>query len=55
MASILKAKMRNAFKSLVGRIEGRLSRRWESNIKMNPKEIGCEDVDWINLAYSRVP
>ena len=24
-------------------------RRWEENIKMNLKEIGCEDVDWIDL------
>jgi hypothetical protein len=25
-------------------------RRWQDNIKMNLKEIGCESMGWINLA-----
>jgi hypothetical protein len=28
----------------------RPKRRWEVNTKMDPTEIGCEGVDWINLA-----
>lgn len=27
--------------------------RWDSNIKMELKEVGCEGVDWINLAHDR--
>lgn len=27
--------------------------RWEDNIKMNHREVGWEDVDWINLAANR--
>jgi hypothetical protein len=43
---------------LVGKPEGKrplagLRRRWEDNIKINLKEIGCEGVDWIYLAYDR--
>jgi hypothetical protein len=39
--------MRNEFKNLVGKREGKrpLARPryvWEDNIKMDPKEIGCE-------------
>jgi hypothetical protein len=26
------------------------SYRWEDNIKMDPKELGCDIVDWIHLA-----
>jgi hypothetical protein len=29
---------------------GRLGRRWEDNIKMDLREIGFGDVDWIHLA-----
>jgi hypothetical protein len=29
-------------------------RRWENDIKMNFKEIGYEDVDWVYLAQDRV-
>ena len=32
---------------------GRPRRRWEDNIKMNLKEIGCGLVDWIELAQDR--
>jgi len=32
---------------------GRPRRRWEDNIKMDLREIGWEDVDWIHLAQDR--
>jgi len=32
---------------------GRLRRRWEESIKMVLKEVGCGDMDWINLAEDR--
>jgi hypothetical protein len=32
---------------------GRRRRRWEDNIKRDFKEIGCEGVNWINLAQDR--
>jgi hypothetical protein len=46
---------RNAFRALVGKPEGKRSpgrprRRWENNIKMVLLEIGCDAMDWINLA-----
>ena len=28
-------------------------RRWEDNIKMNPLEVECGDMDWIDLAEDR--
>jgi hypothetical protein len=50
--------VRGAYNMLVGRPEGRrpLGRprcRWEDNIKMDLRETGFEDVDWINLAQDR--
>jgi hypothetical protein len=41
---------------LVGESEGkrplgRLRRRWEDNIKMDLQEVGCECMDWIELAH----
>jgi hypothetical protein len=50
--------MRGAYNSLVGRLEGRrplgrLRRRWEDNIKIELREIGFGDVDWIHLARDR--
>jgi hypothetical protein len=27
--------------------------QWENDIKMDLKEIGCDDMDWINLAQNR--
>jgi hypothetical protein len=47
--------VRGAYKILVGKPEGRKPvggrrRRWEDNIKMDLKEIGFGDVDWIDLA-----
>jgi ribosome biogenesis protein Nip4 len=32
---------------------GRLKRRWEDNIRMDLREIGWEDVDWIHLVQDR--
>jgi hypothetical protein len=44
-----------AYNILVGRPEGRRPlgrprRKWEDNIKIDFREIGFGDVDWINLA-----
>ncbi|KAJ4426265.1 hypothetical protein ANN_27077 [Periplaneta americana] len=49
---------RNAYRLLVGRSEGkrplgRPRRRWEDNIKMDLREVGYDDRDWINLAQDR--
>ena len=46
---------RGAFRVLVGKPEGkkplgRPRRRWEDNIKMDLQEVGCEFMDWIELA-----
>ena len=43
---------------LVGKPEGkrrlgRPRRRWEDNIKMDLQEVGCEGMDWIELAQDR--
>ena len=32
---------------------GRLRRGWEDNIKMDLQEVGCEGMDWIELAQNR--
>jgi hypothetical protein len=49
---------RNAYRILVGRPEGKrpLGRRrcrWVDNIKMDLRGIGCDGVDWIDLAQDR--
>jgi hypothetical protein len=49
---------RSAYKILVGKREGKRpagisERRWKDNIKMNLRQIGCEDGDWIYLAQNR--
>ncbi|KAJ4433630.1 hypothetical protein ANN_15940 [Periplaneta americana] len=49
---------RNADRVLVGRPEGKRSlgtprRRWEDNIKMNLREVGYDQREWINLAQDR--
>ena len=49
---------RGVYRVLVGKPEGkrplgRPRRRWEYNIKMNLQEVGCEDMDWIELAQDR--
>jgi hypothetical protein len=52
------SEVRVAYNILVGRPEGtrplgRPRRRWEDNIKMDLREIGFGDVDWIDLAQDR--
>jgi len=49
---------RGVYRVLVGKPErkrllGRPRRRWEDNIKMDRKEVGCEGMDWIELAQDR--
>ena len=48
----------NEYRVLVGRPEGRKplgrpKRRWEDNIKMDLKELGCDAWNWIDLAQDR--
>jgi hypothetical protein len=50
--------VRGAYNILVGRPEGRRPlgrhrRRWEDNMKMDLREIGFGDVDWIHWAQDR--
>jgi hypothetical protein len=50
--------VRCAYNILVGRPEGRRPlgrsrRRWEENIKMDLRDIGFGDVDWIHWAQDR--
>ena len=35
----------------VERPHGKPRLRWVDDIKMNFKELGCEDVDWFNVAH----
>jgi hypothetical protein len=49
---------RNAYRILVGKPEGkgplgRPRHRWVDNIKMDLREIGWDDMDWIDLAQNR--
>jgi len=49
---------RGVYRVLVGKPEGkrplgRPRRRWENNIKMGLREMGCGDMDWIELAQDR--
>ncbi|KAJ4444786.1 hypothetical protein ANN_06583 [Periplaneta americana] len=51
-------KSRHAYRLLVGRPEGkrplgRPRHRWEDNIKMDLREVGYDDREWINLAQDR--
>ena len=46
------------YRILVGKHEGKRSlgrhgRRWEDKIKMDLQEVGCGDMDWIDLARDR--
>ena len=49
---------RNVYRVLVGKPEGRRQlrrprRRWEDNIKMDFQEVGCGDMNWIELTQDR--
>jgi hypothetical protein len=49
---------RGAFRVLVGKPEGsrplrRPRSRWEDNIKMDLREVGCGGADWVDLAQDR--
>ena len=49
---------RGVYRVLVGEAEGKRSlgrprHRWEDNIKMDLQEVGCEGMDWIELAQDR--
>jgi hypothetical protein len=46
------------YRGLVGKPEGKRPlgsprRRWEDNIKAGHQEVGCEGMDWIELAQDR--
>jgi hypothetical protein len=48
----------NTYRILVGKLErkrqlGRIRCRWEDDIKMNLREMGCSGMDWIDLAQDR--
>jgi hypothetical protein len=49
---------RNTYRVLVGKPEekrqvGRSRRKWVDNIKMDLREIGCDGMDWIDVAQDR--
>jgi hypothetical protein len=49
---------RGAYRALVGIPEGRRPlgrprRRWEDDIKMDLREVGCGGADWVDLAQDR--
>jgi len=49
---------RNVHKIVVGKAEGkrpigRRRHKWEDNIRIDLREIGWEDVDWMRLAHDR--
>jgi hypothetical protein len=49
---------RGVYRVLVGKPEGkrplrRPRRRWYDNIKMDFKEVGCGEMNWIELAMDR--
>jgi hypothetical protein len=53
-----KRERRNAYRILGGKPKGkrplgRPRRRWEANIRMDLREIGWGDMDWIDLAQDR--
>jgi len=49
---------KGVYRVLVGKPEGkrplgRPRRRWDDNIKMDLREVGCGGMDWIELAQDR--
>jgi hypothetical protein len=49
---------RNAYRILVGKLEGKTPlgtprRRWKDNIRMDLRDIGWGDMDWIDLTQDR--
>jgi hypothetical protein len=55
---LLLGRRRGVYRVVEGKPEGRRllespRRRWEDNIKMNLQEVGCGDMDWIDLAQDR--
>jgi hypothetical protein len=49
---------KSVYRVLVGNPEGkrplgRFRLRWEDNIKMDHQEVGCDGMDWINVAQDR--
>jgi hypothetical protein len=51
---------RNTYRILMGNSEGKRplgipGHRWEDNVKMNLREIGWGNMDWIDLAQDRDP
>ena len=49
---------RSAYRVLVRKPEGkrpfgRIRLRWEDNIKMDVQEVGCGNMDWIEMAQDR--
>jgi hypothetical protein len=49
---------RGVYRVLVGKSEGKRPlgkprRRWKDNIKADLQEVGCEVMDWIELAQDR--
>jgi hypothetical protein len=49
---------RDVYRVLVGKPEGKRSlgrprRRWDDNTKAELQEVGCEGMDWIELAEGR--
>jgi len=58
LTSLRMGERRGVYRVLVGKPEGRrpLGRprhRWEDNIRMDLREVGCGFVDWMELAQDR--
>jgi len=49
---------RGEYRVLVGKTKGikslgRLTPKWEDNIKISLQEVGCESMEWIDVAQDR--